>query len=119
VWIDHGYWAGRYSNWRIERRLEQVYPQNFANFRNRLRAFRPRGELALQGKPACETFWNDVDGVRVEWRDAAGADMLLLNFGCDPNAKHDMAEALRSAPDLLGIASLKMPWGQWAASSSG
>jgi hypothetical protein len=117
VWIEHGYWAGRYRDWRVERRLEHALPENFARFREALRPHRPRGELALQEKPPCETFWNDVDGARVEWRDANGTDRLILNFGCDPASKRAMADALRAAPNLLGIATLKIPWGQWVATT--
>jgi hypothetical protein len=117
VWIEHGYWAGRYRDWRVERRLEHVSLESFTRFREALRPHRPSGELVLQGKPPCETFWNDLDGVRVEWRDGAKSDKLILNFGCDLETKQAMAEALRTAPDALGIATLKLPWGQWVATT--
>lgn len=119
VWVEHGYWAGKYRNWRVERRLEQASPQSFARFREHLIPFRPHGQLVLDDKPPCETFWHDVDGVRVEWRDSNGADTLIFNFGCDPKTKQAMAAALKAAPDLLGIDSLKIPWGQWVVTSSG
>ena len=117
VWIEHGYWAGSYRDWRVERRLEHVPRERFARFREALRPYRPKGELALQEKPPCETFWHDVDGARVEWKDATGADKLILNFGCDPESKRPMADAVRAAPDLLNLATLKMPWGQWVATT--
>ena len=113
VWMEHGYWAGNYRDWRVERRLEQVLPERFARFREALRPYRPKGELALQDKPPCKTFQPDVGGARVEWKDATGEDKLILNFGCDPEGKRAMADSVRAAPDLLGIAALKMPWGQW------
>jgi hypothetical protein len=113
AWIEHGYWAGNYRDRRVERRLEHVLPANLARFREHLRPYRPRGEISLQEKPACDVLWYDVDGVRVEWRDANRTDRLILNFGCDPAVHRRLAEALRVAPDLLGIPTLKMPWNQW------
>lgn len=117
VWIEHGFWQGKYRNWRVERRLVQTTPERFASFREALSPYRPKGELSLQDKPPCHTFWFDVDGVRVEWQDASGTDRLLLNFGCDPESNRAMADALRAAPDLLGIARLRIPWGQWSATA--
>ena len=119
VWIEQGHWAGRYNNWVVERQLERVPVENVVHFRDRLSRFRPHGVLVLTDKPPCETFWNDVDGVRVEWRDGDQTDKLFYNFGCDPETKRAMTEALKSAPGLLGIPKLKMPWGQWAATSPG
>ncbi len=58
-----------------------------------------------------------MDGVRVEWKDGTASDKLILNFGCDPQAKQAMAEALRAAPNVLGISTLKLPWGQWVATT--
>jgi hypothetical protein len=104
VWIEHGYWEGRYTDWTVERRLEHVPIGNFAKFRDQLSRFRPHGVLALNQKPPCKTFWNDVDGVRVEWRDQASDDKLFLNFGCDPQENRAMADAVKSAPELLGLA---------------
>jgi hypothetical protein len=117
VWIEHGYWAGRYRDWRVERRLEQVPRENFERFREHLRPYRPSGELLLQGKPACDTFWSDVDGVRVTWRGTTGNDKLVLNFGCDPEKMRAMAEALRAASGALGIRTLQLPWGQSVATT--
>jgi hypothetical protein len=117
VWIEHGYWAGHYRDWTVERRVEQTSPANFERLRDRLRPYRPNGNLELQSKPPCETFWNDVDGVRVEWRDSLRDDKLIFNFGCDPDARRAMADALRGAPAALEIPSLKMPWGQWVATT--
>ena len=111
------FWQGKYRNWRVERRLVQTTPERFASFREALSPYRPKGELSLQDKPPCHTFWFDVDGVRVEWQDASGTDRLLLNFGCDPESNRAMADALRAAPDLLGIARLRIPWGQWSATA--
>ena len=117
VWIEHGYWAGRYTDWTVERRLKHIPIGNFVKLCDHLSRYRPKGVLALNHKPPCETFWNDVDGVRVQWRDGTNDDKLFLNFGCDPEAKKSMADALKSAPSLLGISSLKMPWGQWVATT--
>jgi hypothetical protein len=119
VWIEHSYWAGHYTDWTVERQRERVPVENFARFRDQLSRYRPRGVLALNDKPPCDTFWNDIDGVRVEWRDGANSDKLFLNFGCDPQGKRAMVEAVKSAPGLLGISTLKMPWGQWVATTPG
>lgn len=117
VWIEHGYYAGSYSDWTTDRRRVRISPERFATFREHLRPYRPHGELDLYGQPACAIFWNDVDGARVIWRDAAGSDKLVFNFGCDPETRLKEAQALRAASDLLGIADLKLPWGQWVATS--
>ncbi|WP_428682572.1 hypothetical protein [Sphingopyxis sp.] len=117
VWIEHGYRTGKYRGWRLERQLEYVTPDKFARFVQALRPYRPKGELSLQDRPACQALWNDMDGVRVAWIDANGTDKLIFNFGCDTDSNRKMADALRAAPDLLGLASLKMPWGQWVATS--
>jgi hypothetical protein len=117
VWIEHGYWRGDYRDWTVNRRRERVSVESFALFRERLRAHRPNGELVLRGKPPCETFWHDVDEVWVEWRDRRRADKLIFNFGCDPETRRGIAEALRAAPDALGIPTLKLPQGQWLAIS--
>lgn len=119
IWMEHGYWAGPYRDWRVERQHIQGAPERFARFRDALLPYRPTGTLALQDQPPCTTLWNDVDGARVEWKDAKGSDKLLLNFGCDPETRRAMADAVRAAPDLLGIATLKMPWGQWVATTPG
>jgi len=119
IWIEHGYWAGHYRDWRVERRHIHGSPERFAHFRGALLPYRPSGTLSLREKPPCETLWNDADGARVEWKDAGRTDKLLLNFGCDPETRKAMADAVRAAPDLLGIARLKMPWGQWVATTPG
>lgn len=117
VWIEHSYWAGRYQDWTTERKLVRVPTASFQRFRDHLSRYRPHGVLALNQKPPCATFWNDVDGARVAWLDRTGQDKLFLNFGCDPEAKKAEIEALKSAPALLGISTLRMPWGQWLATS--
>lgn len=117
VWIKHSYWAGRYTDWTTEWDMKRIAPENFAKFREKIRPYRPRGQRELQDKPPCTEFWTDMDGVRVEWRDASGNDNLILNFGCDHEANGTMANALRAAPSLLGIKGLKLPWGQSVATT--
>jgi len=102
---------------RVVRRLEHVSPEGFARFREQLRPYRPSGELGLNAKPPCAEYWSDMDGVRVEWRDGTGNDKLNLNFGCDPENRRAMAEALRAAPNAFGLGPLNVPWGQWVATT--
>jgi len=117
VWIEHGYWAGNYSDWTVERSLHRVPLTAFAQFRDRLNPFRPTGTLSLNDKPECVELASDFDGAEVQWRDATGNSRLILDFSCDPEARRAMANAIREAPILLGIGELKMPWGQWVAST--
>lgn len=109
VWIEQGYWAGFYRDWRVKRRLVQTSPERFADFREALRPHRPKGQLALNGMPPCKTFMHDTSGVRVEWKDDTGSDELILVFGCDRETTRTMADAIIAAPGLLGIVALKMP----------
>lgn len=115
VWTEHGYWAGRYTDWTIERRLRRVSLATFLRFADRLRPFRPHGQLSLNEQPQCARLASDFDGAQVQWRDRAGSDKLILDFSCDPQVRQAMAVAIRDAPELLGFRGLRMPWGQWVA----
>lgn len=117
VRIEHGYWLGKYSDWTVERSLRHVSLTVFAQFRDRLSSFRPSGTLSLNDQPQCKELATDFDGAEVQWRDATGNSRLILDFSCDPEARKAMANAIREAPNLLGISELKMPWGQWVAST--
>lgn len=118
VWIEHGYWLGQYSDWTVERSLRRVPLMVFAQFRDKLSPFRPNGTLSLNDQPQCAELSTDFDGAEVRWLDATGSSRLALDFSCDPKAREAMANAIREAPKLLGISGLKLPWGQWVASTS-
>jgi hypothetical protein len=106
VWIEHGYWAGRYRDWTIERRQVKVSPEQFAAFQQRLEPYRPEGTLELNDQPQCEEFWTDMAGVRVSWRDGGKESRLLYNFGCNPTANAAMRDAINAAPSALNIKGL-------------
>lgn len=119
VWIEHGYWLGQYSDWTVERSLRRVHVTAFAQFRDNLSPFRPNGTLSLNDQPQCSELSTDFDGAEVRWLDATGNSRLALDFSCDPKVREAMANTIRAAPKLLGISGLKMPWGQWVASTPG
>jgi hypothetical protein len=118
VWIEHGYWLGQYSDWIVERSSRRVPVIAFAQFREKLSPFRPNGTLSLNDRPPCTELSTDFDGAEVRWLDATGSSRLVYDFSCDPKARETMANAIREAPKLLGLDGLKMPWGQWVASTS-
>ncbi len=117
VWIEHGYWLRRYSDWTVERSLRHVSVMAFAQFRDKLGPFRPHGTALLNDQPQCTELSSDFDGAEVHWLDATDSSRLVFDFSCDPKAREAMANAIREAPKLLGIGGLKMPWGQWVAST--
>lgn len=108
IWIEHGHWAGEYRDWQITRRLQRATSEQFARFREHLRPFRPEGELDLTDTKACKTYWADSGGVRVEWYGSGSDAFLRFDFGCDPDIRQAMAEALKTAPRELGVTDL--PW---------
>lgn len=103
VWIERGYWAGDYRDWRQSRQLVVHSPEEVAAFRAVLEPHRPRGELLLQDE-GCETFLTHMENRRIVWRSAGGVDLLAYNFGCDANKRGQLRDDLNAAPDALGIA---------------
>jgi hypothetical protein len=116
VWIEQGYWAGHYRDWRTHRYLAKVTPERLTAFRTAIDPFRPAGLRELDGA-SCKNFWTDMPGVRVIWKTGGAADELRANFGCDPETNAGMAAALKQAPDLLEIPGLQAPAFTWAATT--
>ncbi|MEZ6023764.1 MAG: hypothetical protein R3C16_10220 [Hyphomonadaceae bacterium] len=108
AWIEQGYWAGDYRDWRVTRREAQISAESLARFRARVDEYRPRGQLALDDQPPCQTFEADNSGINIAWRDERGADRLAYNFGCDSEVRRAMADALRTAPALLEVPGLRI-----------
>jgi hypothetical protein len=46
----------------------------------------------------------------VEWIEAGRDDRFAFAFRCAPRAASPLAEALRRAPDALGLGQLVFPW---------
>ena len=107
IWVEHGYWAGDYRNWRVRRRLVRSTPEAFARFRDRMSPFRPTGVLWLREPgPDCATFLTDGSEVRLRWLgDGADAE-LWFAYGCDPIRHAALHDAVAEAVAELGLGEL-------------
>ncbi|WP_206241321.1 hypothetical protein [Novosphingobium terrae] len=101
VLIERGHFSGG-SDWRYRRYTARVKPEQAAAFSARLTAYRPQGRQLA----ACTAPAGRDSGVVVEWFEMGRHDQLNVSFAC--NAQ--IAEAMRSAPDLLGLKQLDFPW---------
>jgi hypothetical protein len=104
AWVERGWWAGRYEDWRVKRELLTVTPEQLADFRALLDQHRPNGELWLRDPPECRVFYTDDEERSVSWRRADGEDKLWYNFGCDPETRSALRNDLEAAPGALGVA---------------
>jgi hypothetical protein len=103
VLIERGRWTGANRDWRYRKSVAHVSPARAAAFAARVNAWRPTGDKALGSCPA-----SSGDGLLVEWIATERHDRLAVTFACsDARA----AEALRRAPDLLGLGQLNFAWG--------
>lgn len=109
VWIEQGYWAGHYRNWRTFRRKVQVSKEVLAQFLERLEAYRPTGDVMLTSSPPCVSYINHSDGVRIKWQIDGDESELNFEFGCDFEFRAEMRKALKTAPALLEIPNFSMP----------
>ena len=107
VWIERGYWAGDYEDWRISRTEPKASQKNLISFRNHLAQFRPN-ENRIIGieSPLCDDFFSDSNSLRITWHDKKGSVYLIYDFGCQGEDAHTLADALKAAPSLLNIDSL-------------
>jgi hypothetical protein len=102
VLIERGHFNGNNSDWRYRRYPARVSPDRAAAFTARLAAYRPQGrQMATCSAPAGQD-----SGVTVEWFEMGRHDQLNVTFACDAQ----VAEAMRSAPELLGLKQLDFPW---------
>jgi len=76
-------------------------------FNEALSRFRPTEDLTLA--ESCEEFWSDQPEIHITWYDGGQQRRLIYNFGCDPQARREMRDALVSAPQLLDVPNLQMP----------
>jgi hypothetical protein len=88
-----------------ERRFTAT-PAQVADFFGRLQPYLPVGELLLAGPDSCKMYATDLPAADVTWTGGDSAGHLLYDYGCDRDAHHTLAEALRSAPQALPIAEL-------------
>ncbi len=102
VLIERGHFTGSNTDWRYRRYTARVTPERAAAFSARLAAYRPQGRQLA----ACTAPAGSDSGVIVEWFEMGRHDQLNVSFAC--NAQ--IAEAMRSAPDLLGLKQLDFPW---------
>ncbi|WP_116091090.1 alpha/beta fold hydrolase [Sphingomonas crusticola] len=91
---------------QILNRDVRVTADRIAAFRDRLAAYRPEGKQALVEPPQCREYVTDQGDIRISWVDTNGVAQLAYNFGCDPELRKAMAQALYTAPALLGIGDL-------------
>ena len=80
-------------------------PDQYRAFAARLAPYRPEaGPVRYDGPDRCDGYVTDMPGVAVTWAGRPGA--LFFDYGCGRGERRAMAEALRSAPDLLPIGDL-------------
>lgn len=103
VLIERGRWTGANRDWRYRKSVARVSPARAAAFAARVNAYRPAGDKALGTCPA-----SSGDGLVMEWIAAERQDRLTVTFAC---SDAQAAQALRSAPDLLGLRQLDFTWG--------
>jgi hypothetical protein len=84
-----------------ERRFRAT-PAQVADFFKRLQPYLPVGELLLADTDACKMYATDLPSADVKWTGRSGAGHLLYNYGCDRDAHHTLADALRGAPQAVG-----------------
>ncbi len=109
TFVEEGYWAGDYTDWQDSKRQTQLSVDKVVQFRQHLNEYRPLGELLLIDPDHCESYLTDHSEVIVDWQDAKGNSKLHYNFGCDPETRTSLANALKSALPLLGISNLRHP----------
>lgn len=95
VWIEDGHWAGRYSNWRTQRRSIQGAPGTYVRLREALEPWRPAVETSpSSGNRVCQNQLSDGGGAIITWTTASGAVRLVLDHGClDDKPMNDLIEA--------------------------
>src|SRR5690606_29579020 len=90
------------EDWLVSTRLVAVSQDRIDAFSSQLSTVRPSGDLLFDSR-TCENGVPDQGEVTVLWTDDQRADRLVYDFGCD---RFDIAEAIRDAPELLGIRDL-------------
>jgi hypothetical protein len=107
VLIEHSFAA---ADKRYKRQMARVSPARAAAFAARLAAYRSAQAQADADAIACPAAPTREDGVMVEWIEAGRDDRFAFAFRCAPRAASPLAEALRRAPDALGLGQLVFPW---------
>lgn len=88
-----------------ERRFTATSEQ-VADFFARLQPYLPLDEMLLAGPDTCKMYATDLPSADITWTGKGGAGHLLYDYGCDRNAYHALAAALRDAPQALPISEL-------------
>jgi hypothetical protein len=112
VAVEEGHWEGNYTDWRASRWTARLSSRQVVPFREQLALYRPDGDRSLRDAKSCDEFWTDSPEVKVTWQSARATSRLIYNYGCDPTTQHTMAEALRTAPSLLPLRYLRVPFTQ-------
>ena len=82
----------------------RVTNAQWAEFKRRLAADRPVGEVMLDRRERCAIYATDLPTIDVRWSGAGRPGHLAYNMGCDRPTHARMARALTSAPQALPIA---------------
>lgn len=82
AWLEHGWWAGDYSDWRTRVERAQLPPERISEFSERLNLLRPEGQVILDSTPFCDVLITDAGYYRIEWPGESGVDRLILDRGC-------------------------------------
>ena len=88
-----------------ERQVLHVSPARLVAFLDALAPLRPSGKLRRDSEEVCKDFTSDLSEVQVTWTGLKAADQLTFNFGCELDSTASTRDALRHAPNLLGIRS--------------
>ena len=107
VLIERTYLAG---SWHYKHQFAHVEPARAAAFAARLSAYRGGGGQPMANASTCAAPATAGDGVSVEWLEAGRRDRFAFNFACTRDSDRQVADALRHAPDLLGLGWLAIPW---------
>ena len=89
-----------------------VTPAQYRAFAEHLAPLRPSsGSVRLDAQPACSQMATDLPSASVTWQSDREEQSLYYYFGCDMEARREMAERLRAAPALLPIGDFIRPAG--------
>jgi hypothetical protein len=81
AWLERGWWAGDYADWRTAVTELRTSRARNANVLESLSIYRPAGERSIDDS-SCLNYVTDSGAFTVEWRDGAKPDRLSLDRGC-------------------------------------
>lgn len=98
--IETGYYAGHYKDWRRRREVRRITPEQFADFKARLAAYRGERDI-VGGEEGCRTYHTDDAGLRVAWASGSDRRVRVFDLGCQDDPA--MNKAVLAAPTVLGL----------------